>query len=116
MIVSRSQFLVRFRKFFGDHCYITDDDDYTGGLFCFRSRMKSGDYFYGAPFVVSTPIWIYNRMSELPSEVYDKLLEEKAELVMLGNWRDSQGIDAFDIEYRPIVEWRDLFFAEEDTE
>lgn len=86
MIVSRPEFVRRFVNVFGD---VEQGEHF---LFCFRTKMPDGTYFYAAPFVIRQALDLYYHLCNVDGAVLDKLVDQSADVVQLAYWSDSNGL------------------------
>lgn len=110
MKVSRLTFLERFDKAFG--CLLAEGTSY---LFCFRTVLESGEYFYAAPFVVPRPIELYHHMLSVNNNVIDMLVDQHADVCFLGFWKEASGFE--NSNWGEItVSFADLFLTTDEKE
>lgn len=112
MKVSRVTFLHRFEEAFGR---IVGEG--TSFLFCFRTVLESGEYFYAAPFVVARPFELYHHMLSVDNNVIDRLVDQKADVVMLGFWHEDSGFEEISCVHGELtVPFVDLFLTSDEKE
>lgn len=112
MIVSRPEFLRRFNDAFGN---IDLGDASHSFLLCFRTVLESGEYFYATPFVIHNPLDLYYQISNVDGVVVDKLVDQHAEVVLLGFWSDFNGLEAFEPHLRISASFRGIYLKEEES-
>lgn len=112
MIVSRPEFLRRFRDAFGD---VELGDASYSYLLCFRTVLESGEYFYGAPFVIHNPLDLYYHINNVDGVVVDTLVDQQADIVFLGYWSDFSGLESCERNVRVCASFRGIYLTEEEV-